>query len=103
MHDQFRIQLFACDPAKNHFRFYLIKAGRDLFDDLVVKFHYGRIGTRGQTKTHIVKDAQTASRLVRSCLRRRQSAPKRIGVAYEVKEKYDPDNWANDLTNENNH
>ena len=93
MHDQFRIQLLACDPEKNHFRFYTIDAGRDLLDDLVVKFNYGRIGTRGTIKTKIAPNVQTASKMIKACLRRRQSAPKRIGVAYQVQEKYDPDNW----------
>ena len=35
-----------------------------------------------------------AVRLVQACLKRRQSAPKRIGIAYEVHTKFDPDKWA---------
>jgi len=74
-------------------RFYRIEAQRDLFGDLIVKFNYGRIGTRGQTKVHIVTDTTEGIRLVHDNLKRRKSAPKRIGIAYEVRSKFDPDNW----------
>jgi len=92
--DLFHIELHACDAGRNLMRFYQIAAVRDLFDDLIVTFNYGRIGTRGQTKTYIVPTADEAVRLVRACLKRRQSAPKRIGIAYEVRTKFDPDKWA---------
>ncbi|MGH8551277.1 MAG: WGR domain-containing protein [Methylococcales bacterium] len=92
--DGFRIDLQACDPARNRQRFYTIEAAHDLFGDLIVTLHYGRIGTRGHTKNFIVPDAQAGAKLVRACLKRRQSAPKRVGVAYEVLAKFDPDNWA---------
>jgi len=64
-----------------------------LFGDLVVRIHYGRIGGQGQTKTHVVPDTAAGAQFVRSCLQRRQSAPKRIGVAYQVREIFDPDDW----------
>ena len=91
--DVFRIELQACDPARNRWRFYRIEAGRDLLGDLIVRFNYGRIGTHGQTKTYIVPDATAGARLVRACLKRRQSAPKRIGITYEIRAKFDPHNW----------
>jgi predicted DNA-binding WGR domain protein len=91
----FHIELQARDPSRNCWRFYRIEAGRDLFGDLVVRFHYGRIGGKGQTRTHTAPDAEAAAQLVRACLKRRQSSPKRVGVAYGVKEKFDPDNWTN--------
>jgi len=93
MNETFRIELQACDASRNRLRFYRIEAQRDLFGDLIVKFNYGRIGTRGQTKVHIVTDATEGIRLVHDCLKRRKSAPKRIGIAYEVRSKFDPDNW----------
>jgi hypothetical protein len=49
----FHIELQARDPERNRWRFYRIEAGRDLFGDWVVKLTYGRIGARGQTKTHV--------------------------------------------------
>lgn len=89
----FRIELEACAPERNHWRFYMIEAGRDLLGDLVVRVHYGRIGGKGQMKTHVVPDAEAGARLVRACLKRRQSSPKRIGVPYQVRAKFDPDCW----------
>jgi predicted DNA-binding WGR domain protein len=68
----FRIELQACDPARNIWRFYVIEAERDLFDDLLVTFNYGRIGTCGQTRTHIAPDAAEVVRLVRGCLKRKK-------------------------------
>lgn len=62
----------------------------DLFDDLIVILNYGRFGTRGQTKTNIVPDTAAGIKLVRDCLKRRISAPKRIWVAYVVRAKFDP-------------
>jgi predicted DNA-binding WGR domain protein len=90
----FHIELQARDPERNRWRFYRIEAGRDLFGDWVVRLTYGRIGARGQTKTQVAPDAAAAAKLVRACLRRRQSAPRRIGVAYEVRAKFDPHRWA---------
>jgi predicted DNA-binding WGR domain protein len=89
----FHIELRACAPSRNHWRFYRIEAGWDLFGDLVVRVHYGRIGSQGQSKTHVVPDMAAGAQLVRTCLQRRQSAPQRIGVAYQVREQFDPDGW----------
>jgi hypothetical protein len=50
----------------------VIEARRDLFGDLIVTLHYGRIGTRGLTKNFIVPDALAGAKLVRTCLKRRQ-------------------------------
>lgn len=93
MTDIFRIALQACDPKNNRWRFYRLEAGRDLFGDLVVRLHYGRMGSQGHCKTYLVQDADEGAKLVRACLQRRQSAPKRIGVAYEVMDRFDPLNW----------
>lgn len=95
MTDSFRIVLQACDPARNRWRFYCIEAGRDLFGDLVIRLHYGRMGSQGHCKTYLVQDADEGAKFVRACLQRRQSAPRRIGIAYEVREKFDPNKWTN--------
>jgi predicted DNA-binding WGR domain protein len=94
MTERFHIILEASNPERHHWRFYRIEAGRDLFGDYVVTLTYGRIGARGQTKTHVVPDAEAGKKLVRATLKRRQSAPKRIGIAYQVREKFDPEGWA---------
>ncbi len=89
----FLVELQAKDPAHNRWRFYRIEAGRNLFGDWAVRLTYGRIGSRGHTKTLTAPDAAGAAQLVRACLKRRKSAPKRIVVPYQVIEKFDPENW----------
>lgn len=80
---EFSIRLEARDPERNIWRSYRIAAGQDLFGDWIVQLTYGRIGARGHTKTVAVPDETAARRYVRRCLRKRETAPKRIGVAYK--------------------
>ena len=83
---EFAIHLEACDPARNIWRSYSITAGQDLFGDWIVVMNYGRIGARGQTKTILLSDEAETRRYVRQCLKKRESAPKRIGIDYKVKD-----------------
>lgn len=80
----FAIHLEACDPARNVWRAYHVAAGQDLFGDWVVELTYGRIGAKGHTKTVVVADEAAAYSYVRQCLKKRKSAPKRIGIGYKV-------------------
>ena len=90
----FSVRLEACDAARNRWRSYRVEAGRDLFGTWVVAVTFGRIGAaRGRTVTYVAGDELRAQRLARACLRRRGSAPKRIGVAYVTRELIDPDGW----------
>jgi len=82
---EYSILLEACDPEKNHWRSYHIAAGQDLFGDWVVETTYGRIGAKGRTQTVLVADREEAKKYVQNCLKRRESAPKRIGTGYVVK------------------
>jgi hypothetical protein len=91
--DSFRIRLEARDPAHGRFRAYRIEAGTDLFGTWLVDATYGRIGTPGRTIRHIATDEADARRIVRRCLQRRATAPKRIGVAYQLRELADPGQW----------
>lgn len=84
----FAIHLEACDPARNIWRAYHIAAGRDLFGDWIVQLTYGRIGAKGHTKTVLVADEAAAHSYVRQCLKKRKSAPNRIGIGYQVKGIY---------------
>ena len=81
---EFSILLEACDPERNRWRSYRIMAGQDLFGDWVVELTYGRIGSRGHTKVVAVDDETAARRYVQACLRKRETAPKRIGISYKV-------------------
>ncbi len=81
---EFAVELEASDPARNIWRSYQIAGGQDLFGNWIVELTYGRIGTKGRTKTVLVADEAAAHRYARQCLKRRQSAPKRIGVGYRT-------------------
>lgn len=91
--EQFRAELHACDPARGIFRRYRIEAGTDLLGDWLVDVTYGRIGTPGRRIRHVAASEQEARKIVRHCLQRRSSAPKRIGVGYQLRELSDPAKW----------
>jgi predicted DNA-binding WGR domain protein len=83
---EFSILLEACDPERNRWRSYHIAAGQDLFGDWVVVLTYGRMGCRGRTKMVLMPDESAARRFVEACLRKRESAHKRIGIGYKVRQ-----------------
>ncbi len=91
--ESFRIRLEACDPARGHFRAYRIDAGTDLFGDWLVDVTYGRIGSHGRLVRHVAADEDAARKIVRHCLQRRATAPRRIGVPYRLCELADPAGW----------
>lgn len=81
------VELQAIDAARNIHRRYAIRMSRDLFGQFVVEAGWGRIGTPGRLKRRSFSDRAAAERHVEALLRRRRSAPGRIGVAYrEVSE-----------------
>ncbi len=80
----FAIHLEARDPARNIWRAYSITGGQDLFGDWVVVLSYGRIGAKGRTKTVTLPDEEAARCYVRQCLKKRENAPKRIGIGYTM-------------------
>ncbi len=90
----FRIILEARNPARGCLRHYRVEAGTDLFGVWVVVISYGRIGTAGRTRSYVVRDEAQACRLTQSILKRRATAPRRIGVAYRILELIDPAGWA---------
>ena len=89
----FAIELQAVSPLGQHRRAYEIHVGSDLFGQLVVTIDFGVIGTRGQRRVHLVADIADAQVVVRRALRRRLSAPRRIGVPYRVIACHDPGCW----------
>jgi hypothetical protein len=90
----FRISLEARNPARRCLRQYRVEAGTDLFGVWVVKINYGRIGTAGRSRSFVLRDEEEARRLAQSILKRRATAPQRIGVAYRISEIIDPAGWA---------
>jgi plasmid stability protein len=93
MLDAFTAALEACDPSLGRFRAYRIEAGTDLLGDWLVDVTYGRIGSPGRTVRHVASGEAEARRIVRRCLQRRRTAPKRIGVAYQLTDLADPGQW----------
>jgi predicted DNA-binding WGR domain protein len=82
----------------NHHRRYEITVGRDLLDDWTVSIRYGRTGQGGRVLHYAGQDARKLQSIVKERLRRRLSAPKRIGCRYRLKELnavsgFDADIW----------
>jgi predicted DNA-binding WGR domain protein len=78
------IRLEARSEAHRCFRSYKIELDADLFGAWMVEMSYGRIGALGRTKVRSFSTTKEAQAQVRACLRKRATAPRRIGVAYRV-------------------
>ena len=80
------VRLEACSADQRHFRAYELTVCPDLFGCWIVERTYGRIGRSGRTLTKSFSTREEARGEVKACLDRRASAPRRIGVAYELLE-----------------
>jgi hypothetical protein len=89
----FSIELEARLPALNRWRHYEVQAGADLFGAWIVETRFGRIGTEGRCMRRQTAGEMEAREMVDDALRRRRTAPGRIGVAYEIKTIRDPSGW----------
>jgi predicted DNA-binding WGR domain protein len=88
-----RITLEARSSARRCFRAYEIAAGTDLFGAWLVEMSYGRIGTMGRAKVRSFTTAEDAQAQLHECLRKRATAPRRIGVAYGVRRVLRCEEW----------
>jgi predicted DNA-binding WGR domain protein len=79
-----RIDMVAISATANIRRHYRISYTRDLFDHILVECQWGRIGTRGQSKSVSFADEADATGYVAHVLKRRASAKKRLGVGYQI-------------------
>jgi predicted DNA-binding WGR domain protein len=70
--------------ANNHHRHYAVTLGRDLLDDWTVAIRYGRTGQAGRELQYASPQPEEIKAIIRNRLRRRLSAPKRIGCAYRL-------------------
>jgi hypothetical protein len=68
----------------NHHRRYQITVGRDLLDDWTVAILYGRTGQDGREIRFASAKPEEMRAVIRDRLRRRLSAPKRIGCPYRL-------------------
>ena len=75
------------------YRAYAIDVGSDLFGAWLVEMSYGRIGTTGRSKIRSFATIEDAEDQVRACLRKRATAPRRIGVAYHVRRVDRNEGW----------
>ena len=73
----------ANDPEQNKHRFYRIAYGQDIFDQWIVEITYGQVGCKGRSLITLYDSQKEAVSYVKQALKRRQSSPNRIGVAYE--------------------
>ena len=82
----------------NHHRRYAITVGRDLLDDWTVSICYGRTGQGGRVEQFAEANPEKLRAVIKDRLRRRLSAPKRIGCSYRlhvmsVAPGLDPGEW----------
>ena len=81
-HNERFIWLEAVDRQRNIARRYSVALTKDVFEISIFEFSWGRIGTRGQSRTVSLAQGCEADRFIAPLLRRRAGAPRRIGVAY---------------------
>jgi predicted DNA-binding WGR domain protein len=86
MNNLLTLTLEAHHGERNHHRCYQVMIGRDLLSDWVVVIRYGRIGYCGQEDRFAGGTATELQAVVQERLRRRLSAPKRIGCSYRLTE-----------------
>ena len=78
------VRLEAKWAARRPFRSYELAVGPDFFGAWMVEMSYGRIGAVGRTKVRSFETAEAAQAQVHVCLRKRATAPRRIGVGYQL-------------------
>jgi hypothetical protein len=84
MIDDISIELQAKDVGANRLRAWRIEAGPDLFGVWVTTVRFGRIGAADRALGYQFASEAEVRSFVRTRLRRRGTAKRRIGVAYRV-------------------
>lgn len=84
MINDLEIVLRAENPATNCHRDYTLALGRDLLGDWCVCVRWGRIGARGSLAISGFGDRGAAIAFAGTLLRRRLSAPRRLGCPYRL-------------------
>ena len=84
MDNLFSIAFEAHHSERNHHRHYAVTLGRDLLDHWTVAIRYGRTGQAGRELRYAAPEPEMIRAIIRDRLRRRLSAPKRIGCPYRL-------------------
>jgi hypothetical protein len=84
MENLLTVALEAHHAEQNHHRRYKVAVGRDLFGAWTVNICYGRVGQCGRELRYSAAKLDDRRRIVDDRLRRRLSAPRRIGCAYRL-------------------
>jgi WGR domain len=71
-------------PVLNHHRHYQVVIGRDLLNDWTVVIRFGRLGQRGRELRFGSPSSEDMRKVIHDRVRRRLSAPKRIGCPYRL-------------------
>jgi predicted DNA-binding WGR domain protein len=79
-----RLIFEAHNAERNHHRAYEVEVGQDLLGEWTVTVRYGRDRASGRARIYRVADLDAARRLVRDKLKRRLSAPRRLGCPYRL-------------------
>ncbi len=78
------IALRAESPRRNCWRDYRLALGRDLLGDWCLSVRWGRVGAAGSTAMRGFRSRDEAVALANVLLKRRLSAPRRIGCPYRL-------------------
>jgi hypothetical protein len=76
------IEQEARNPAANRLRRWQLDLGKDLLGAWIAEVRFGRIGSQGRLLRHVFASEDEALAFMRRRLRRRATAPARIGVPY---------------------
>jgi WGR domain-containing protein len=78
------VALEAHHAEQNHHRRYRVSVGQDLFGQWTVSICFGRIGQSGRELRYSAPKLDELRKTVDDRLRRRLSAPRRIGCSYRL-------------------
>lgn len=82
----FDLHLEAVDRRRNVARRYSIWFDTDMFGACIIETQWGRIGCHGRRCVRSFTQTDEGLRYVRQVLRRRDSLPRRAGVAYVARQ-----------------
>lgn len=86
MENLLTVTLEAHNPEKNHHRQYQLMVGKDLLGYWTLTIRHGRVGAIGKMTRYALLKKSDIEKLIAIKLKKRASAPKRIGCSYLLKE-----------------